>query len=202
MREFSCPDQRLRHEMTVTLESEQKGQDVLQDDMFYNLTESHSDFLNGKSIQEFKNLKNGTSNNIDSSALHCIDWSADVSITLDLDACTRNLSETNSYSNQRKHTSKYCEIDNNCILNRETKLIDSSYYCELKETRFKPSKSFEMIKIKRTKSIGKISAKRKEDKIYLEDTKDNLVCLNKQLEIQTIGKIDYYFFISYIVFQF
>ena len=49
MREFSCPDQRLNHKMTLKLESEQKEQD----DMFYSLTESHSDFLNGKSIQEF-----------------------------------------------------------------------------------------------------------------------------------------------------
>ena len=96
MREFLCLDKRLNHKMTLELESQQDG-------LFYCLTESLSDFLQGNSrMIEFQNLtkcrNKGSSkvSNIHTPGLPCLDWSVDISITLDLDKCNMNMNLGNS----------------------------------------------------------------------------------------------------------
>ena len=211
MREFLCLDERLKHKMTLELESQQDG-------LFYCLTESHSDFLQGNSrMIEFQNLtecrNRGTSiiSNIHRSGLPCLDWSVDISITLDLDKCNIRMNLDDSYQFQRDIATKYCNADfPTCILTEEeNKNRVSPVVCKLNELRPESelnTKFFDdeddkngINKIKATKSTGKISTIKKGEMIYLEDSEKNLVCLSRQLKKERLGKniVDFIMNVNY-----
>ena len=144
---------------------------------------------------EFQNCNNDNQD-LDEQSFQCVDWKdMEMSISLNLNECHENTIIT------RKTTRIFRETYENMCQNNQEKCnwigdsVNFGKLCSAKENAnnmnfFTPFTMKKLRSLKATKFTGSISMREDEGngRIFFNDSKGNLQCLNKRYEIHSLGK--------------
>ena len=154
-------------------------------------------------LEEFTNCYE-TNHDLDPESFQCVDWEKiEMSISVDLDDCHQSLRHKHLPDFLPDVYKRICETHkeacswekvefNETDQNFET--LPKSFQCIEKNNSI-PSAEIYFNKIhplRASKATGTITTKEEEDTdtIFLSDSEDNLECLMKEFEIQSLGKND------------
>ena len=145
-------------------------------------------------LEDFTNC-NETDNDSDTESFQCVDWEeTEMSISLNLDECHGNLERLALPELLDKIYKNTCHENNNtCIWRKVAYERNQNISQCIEKNSSIPSAEIYFNKIrplKATKATGTITTREEEGTgmIFLSDSEDNLECLMKEFEIQSLGK--------------